>query len=188
MAFQKLLWADVFLWTFLMKELSLKHCGETWTGIERTSRKPGISVRQWGYNTYSDPISGCVLPEKHQEIFVSNFLAHLFGQISNNLPYSILLYYTIYTIYTELYYTIHHTLDYFGSSFFTMKYNLTLLLRALCCFKVRKYGDNGSRVQDNERDTGRSQKIYSPISDLISQLCHSAITIFTIDFFLNFSL
>lgn len=28
MAFQKLLWADAVPWTFLMKELSLKGCGE----------------------------------------------------------------------------------------------------------------------------------------------------------------
>jgi len=31
-----------------------------------------------------------------------------------------------------------------------------------------------------KRDTGQSQKIYSPISDLISQLCHNAITVFII--------
>ena len=46
MAFQKLLWADVLLWTFLVKELSLKCCGETEMGAERKNRKAGTSVRE----------------------------------------------------------------------------------------------------------------------------------------------
>lgn len=35
MAFQKLLWTDVLLWTFLAKEQSLTCCGEAEMGAER---------------------------------------------------------------------------------------------------------------------------------------------------------
>lgn len=35
MAFQKLLWTDVLLWTFLVKEQSLTCCVETEMGAER---------------------------------------------------------------------------------------------------------------------------------------------------------
>lgn len=42
MAFQKLLWADVLLWTFLMKEPSLKCCGETEMGAERKIEKQAL--------------------------------------------------------------------------------------------------------------------------------------------------
>ena len=49
MAFQKLLWAGVLLWTFLMKELSLKCCGETEMGAERKNDKCSKMLTIEGY-------------------------------------------------------------------------------------------------------------------------------------------
>lgn len=43
----------------------------------------------------------------------------------------------------------HDTIDYFDS-FITIRYSLTMLLTALYCLKVRKYSDEGSKVQYDE--------------------------------------